>query len=152
MVSNPITPLVRAHLRHLLWASRESIEHFYTPAMQRLFSMFPGGTAGLALIALRVCVLSSLWMTVAPSGAFSFTWWHVALSLVCLSLAVGAFTPFVCTVSFILELWVIWYRTPAADQIFISALLTVVLGCLGPGAFSIDARLFGRRRIIVDGD
>jgi len=72
-------------------------------------------------------------------------------------LLIGFMTPFV---SFLVGLTVIaiafsWF--PAPSQNFFDAKLTGVfaaimsgaLALLGPGAFSLDARLFGRREIII---
>jgi hypothetical protein len=115
--------------------------------------MFPDGPAGLALIVLRACVLVSLWMTASPKDHFVSSWPVLGLSLICMLIAAGAFTPFVCTFSIAIELWSFWHGD-AADpwHVIIAPLLTIVLALLGPGAFSIDAKLFGRRRIVVDGD
>jgi uncharacterized membrane protein YphA (DoxX/SURF4 family) len=48
-----------------------------------------------------------------------------------------------------------WFHVPT-QSLFEANLATVfavtitaAIGCLGPGAFSIDARLFGRREIII---
>ena len=120
--------------------------------MQRLFSMFPGGTAGLALIVLRVCVLTSLWLALVPTDQAVSGWLYVAVSILCLCLMAGAFTPWVCTVSFVLESWTLWHGIAGPSHALIAVLLALALGLLGPGAFSIDARLFGRRRIIVNRD
>jgi uncharacterized membrane protein YphA (DoxX/SURF4 family) len=48
-----------------------------------------------------------------------------------------------------------WFSLPAANQ-FETKMMTILIGVvalavvlLGPGALSIDARLFGRREIII---
>ena len=48
-----------------------------------------------------------------------------------------------------------WFPVPASNliELRLSAILLIVVACaiilLGPGAISIDARLFGRREIII---
>jgi len=48
-----------------------------------------------------------------------------------------------------------WFAAPTVDVLetrLTAALATVIAAavvCLGPGAFSLDARLFGRREIII---
>jgi hypothetical protein len=118
--------------------------------MQRLFSMFPEGAAGLALVVLRGCVIASLWICVASRESFVAAGWPmVGLALIGVLLAAGAFTPAVCFTCVAIELYSLWPRiTGDLLHVVLAASLSVVLGLLGPGAFSIDAKLFGRRRII----
>jgi uncharacterized membrane protein YphA (DoxX/SURF4 family) len=48
-----------------------------------------------------------------------------------------------------------WFPSPNPDLFeaktaaALVALISIALVCLGPGAFSLDARLFGRREIII---
>jgi hypothetical protein len=114
--------------------------------------MFPGGTAGLALILLRVCVLTSLWITLVPKTQMVSGWLYVAVSILCLCLVTGAFTPWVCAIGFVLESLTLWHGPAGPGEASIAVLLALALGLIGPGAFSVDARLFGRRRIIVNRD
>ena len=112
--------------------------------------MFPEGVAGLALVVLRGCVIASLWIALASRESFVVSSWAmVGLSLIGLLLAAGAFTPAVCFICVVIELSSLWPRnTGELLHVVLAASLSVVLGLLGPGAFSIDAKLFGRRRII----
>jgi uncharacterized membrane protein YphA (DoxX/SURF4 family) len=62
-------------------------------------------------------------------------------------LLIGLWTPAAGTVAAIAGGWLIWSK---ADDPASSALLAVfgaTLAMIGPGAWSIDARLFGRRHI-----
>jgi uncharacterized membrane protein YphA (DoxX/SURF4 family) len=104
----------------------------------------------VALIVLRACVLGSLWMEALSKQSPAFVSWpFIGLSLVCIFIATGAFTPFACAACIVIELSTLWPRHEAEPlHIALAVSLTLVLALLGPGAFSIDARLFGRRRII----
>jgi hypothetical protein len=115
--------------------------------------MFPGGAAGLALIVLRACVVVSLWMTASiRESSLSAGWSIVGLSLLSVLIAAGAFTPAVCIVTLAVELWFVWPRHAGYPyHMILAPLLAVVLTLLGPGAFSVDAKIFGRRRIIAGG-
>jgi putative oxidoreductase len=61
-------------------------------------------------------------------------------------LIVGLWTPIAASLSVSIELWL---STQVVDKLSHLHLAALALGLvmLGPGAFSIDARLFGRKRI-----
>jgi uncharacterized membrane protein YphA (DoxX/SURF4 family) len=67
-----------------------------------------------------------------------------------LLLITGLWTPVVATVMVLLELWRIISRQgdPASDILLCTLALAIAL--LGPGAWSVDARLFGWKRIEID--
>jgi putative oxidoreductase len=74
---------------------------------------------------------------------------HVVGACAGILFLVGLWTPFVGTLIAIVELWVAigQYSDP-----WISIILATIGGTgamLGPGAFSVDARLFGRRHLDV---
>jgi hypothetical protein len=118
--------------------------------MQRLFSMFPGGMAGLGLIILRICVVSSLLTIAFDRGPLAFaSWTGVGVGLLSLLMVVGALTPAACAVGALVETSYLMLRQGTDRRYIVFALLVIAaLGLLGPGAFSIDARLFGRRLLI----
>ena len=60
--------------------------------MQRLFSMFPRGAPGIALLVLRVAVAAALW-TVGPPASSSPVGMTLAFILVGLPLCLGLVTP-----------------------------------------------------------
>jgi hypothetical protein len=115
----------------------------------RLFSVFPTGAPGIALLILRVslaaAILDGCPDVIRPAG----------LPLVCLALAMqsvllclGLLTPVVSIVACASELTALFVRGPAdARFIALSSLNAVVIALLGPGAYSLDARRFGRREI-----
>jgi hypothetical protein len=109
--------------------------------------MFPGGAPGAALLVLRGCIAGALVHVAFPTG-----WKHLAflalLSLLCL----GLLTPVVCAFAVLAVLLDLTYlRDISAVEVGIVLLSTSSYAFLGPGAYSIDARLFGRRVIISTG-
>jgi len=79
----------------------------------------------------------------------------VALSLICgLLLLVGLFNWFACGVTALigfgcaLPLRVPLLAIPLSSALLVAAIAIAVL-CLGPGAYSLDARRHGRREIII---
>jgi putative oxidoreductase len=61
----------------------------------------------------------------------------------------GLWTPFAATAEVFVELWSVFLRTAHYESSILLAALAASLVMLGPGAWSIDARLFGRRRIDI---
>jgi hypothetical protein len=137
-------------------------ENFQVPRMQRLFFDFPGGRAGIALLLLRTV----LGIALLFQGIFYFgepkAQATVGLAGV-VSLAAGALlvlgwmTPIIGFVvaggAFAIALGVL----PSALQglldtglaIVFAITISLALILIGPGAFSLDARVFGRREIII---
>ncbi|HEP1208002.1 TPA: hypothetical protein QEN11_14115 [Stenotrophomonas maltophilia] len=100
--------------------------------MQRLFVMFPDRGPGIGLLWLRLCVAAALCTPGTHAG------WLSALSLLAVAmLALDVLTPLAVV--------------PATLGLYAQALpwplvvLPLALLALGPGAYSLDARLFGRR-------
>jgi putative oxidoreductase len=66
-----------------------------------------------------------------------------------LLLIIGLWTPVVGAVVAVTQLWVLFSRAfPYPFLHFFLLLLGAALAMLGPGAWSIDARVFGRKRLI----
>jgi uncharacterized membrane protein YphA (DoxX/SURF4 family) len=76
-------------------------------------------------------------------------WRIVALALASLLLFCGAFTPVASVVSLILEAicWPAWSGL-RSFEFSLQALVMMALFLLGPGAYSIDSKMFGRRIIL----
>ena len=106
--------------------------------------MFPAGVPGFALLILRNCIAAAL----AGIG-FSTGWQHIAFMVLLGMLVIGMFTPVICGIASAVVLVNLLY-SPHFDtrNIAVVVLSTLSLACLGPGAFSLDARLFGRRVLI----
>jgi hypothetical protein len=119
--------------------------------MQRLFSMFPNSWPGLGLLILRCALASScvgIEMQTAEAGH------RIALfalaPITCGGLLIGGLcTPIAAIVQALLLLWSGVSTRPNDPLPFILAATAVSLAMLGPGAWSLDAVLFGRRKINV---
>lgn len=102
--------------------------------MQRLFVMFPDRGPGLGLLWLRLCVAGALCLPDVPAGVMA------ALCLLAVAMLVlGALTPLA------IALAVVGLHAQAAPWPLV--VLPPALLVLGPGAYSLDARWFGRRVI-----
>lgn len=74
---------------------------------------------------------------------------RIVALVVGISLLVGLYTPFVGALQAIIELWIVFSRGSELGIHLLLAALGLSLVMLGPGAWSIDARLFGRKRIDI---
>jgi hypothetical protein len=112
--------------------------------------MFPTAWPGIALLLLRMALSANLVHGFFDVRTNLDTPWMLALlSTVAISLCVGLFTPVTAALGAVIEL-VIWHFSSAAiAALHVCAMLVAVaLAMLGPGAYSLDAKLFGRRRVI----
>jgi hypothetical protein len=113
--------------------------------------MFPAGAPGCGMLILRIGVAASL--HIDPSGHFAV---HpnmlVFVCLVALSgtLALGLLTPLISLLAGMVEVaMLLTASTGVVVAILLGPLDAVVLLLLGPGAYSLDARLFGRRVVVL---
>jgi hypothetical protein len=119
--------------------------------MQRLFSTFPGGRPGIALLVLRVA-LSLLFLdgVLVALGRLDSNWVLLAPWAVAVGLCLGFLTPVVALLCVLIEVSTWLSGTGAFEAVHICAVLDAfALALLGPGAYSLDARLFGRRKIVI---
>ena len=110
--------------------------------LQKLFPAFPTGWPGFGLLLLRVLVA---FLIVTQTTVFS-GWLTAAVVLTsggCLLL--GFMTPISAVVTGLLSLILTFSGVSAIEIIA----LTTAIALLGPGAFSIDARMFGRREVLI---
>jgi hypothetical protein len=111
--------------------------------------MFPAGAAGVALLILRLTSAAALleagWRQPLLT---TLTGTLVILALPVGALCLGILTPYTSTVSCLIELAIIVRSgTQPEFPIIIFIVITAALGVLGPGAYSLDARIFGRKII-----
>lgn len=125
--------------------------------LQRLFSTFPEGLPGLGLLILRLTVAGTilflpLFFFFEPIKSTYRGWLIGAVSIVLSATMISGFlTP---VVSALISSCGILFLTLSARETGLSfviylIILSFVILLLGPGAYSIDARLFGRREIIL---
>ena len=117
--------------------------------MLRLFSIFPAGGPGVALALLRASVsIEALYCasTRATTPAYPALFWTACVAVV--ALCVGLWTPLAEATVFSIQVVCLITEGLQADLIT-AAVNSVALSLLGPGAYSVDARLFGRRVIAL---
>jgi hypothetical protein len=112
--------------------------------------MFPAGAPGCGMLILRIGVAASLHLD--ASGHFAV---HpnmavfIALAALSGSLAVGLLTPLVSILAGAAEVAMLLTGPNAVVALLLGPLDVLVLLLLGPGAYSLDARLFGRRVVVL---
>ena len=111
--------------------------------------MFPARSAGVALLLLRAAAAGQLLYFAFHNDLAGNAAWIAFASLpLAISLCAGCGTPLVATLSCILELFLLrWLHGGYILLCSFHIVETASLVLLGPGAFSVDARLYGRRRI-----
>jgi hypothetical protein len=112
--------------------------------------MFPAGRAGVGLLLVRVSTIAAQFVGTygesAPTlqGRLAIVSWVLAAPL-----GVGLATVPCALVCFVTDIGLLLTAVgPQGNSIALAALLTVSLALLGPGAYSADARLFGRRVLL----
>jgi uncharacterized membrane protein YphA (DoxX/SURF4 family) len=112
--------------------------------------MFPVGLPGLALLLLRASVATPILLESYNHPPGLSGWVLVALALLCLALSVGFLTPIAAVLALIFQLlsWPISAGN-GAGMACIAILDALALALIGPGAYSIDARRFGRRMVVL---
>ena len=116
--------------------------------VQRLFSMFPRGAPGFALLLLRICVGTSVLL-----GAWSAphrAGWMLAISIAhSILLWVGLLTPVAALLTIPAYLVdTASLRIPPTAMVIL-IVQAIALSLLGPGSCSIDAHLYGHRVVVL---
>ena len=120
--------------------------------MRRLFATFPTGAPGCGLVLLRV--VAALSLQADASGHLVLTQHAsvpgVALILLSIALLVGLFTPVVALVAAAIEATMLGTSASAGIALMLQGpMICVALALLGPGGYSLDARLFGSRVVVL---
>lgn len=119
--------------------------------MQRLFSTFPEGPPGIGLLLLRLAIATPL-IHQATAGLLNGT--SLALFMLvaagaALLLLVGLWTPVAGAIVAAAEIGLTVTHPAEAATFLHFGMLGAALALLGPGAWSVDARLFGRKNIQI---
>jgi putative oxidoreductase len=120
--------------------------------MQRLFSTFPNSWPGCGLLLLRleIAALSIFSMFALGSPAWLFLVLSVCALLATALLAVGLWTPIAGVTQAVISLSLCATSGGFYSIYVTTALSGLVIAMTGPGAWSVDARLFGRKRMDFD--
>ena len=115
--------------------------------------MFPNGWPGRGLLLLRLVVGSFLIHDgivglMGPPQRESIALQLIA-AIAAIFLLIGLWTPIVGTLVTLTELWIALRGTEHLRSVVLLATIAVAIAILGPGAQSIDAVLFGRKRLDV---
>jgi putative oxidoreductase len=120
-------------------------------ALQRLFSTFADGWPGLGLLLQRLltgAILLYCGIThLGKASQFVPITPHTIAAGAGILLLVGLWTPVGGALVTIVELWIVLLRVGDPLVPLMLAILGATLAMIGPGAWSIDARLFGRKHI-----
>ena len=125
--------------------------------MQRLFSSFADGWPGIGLLLLRLLTGAALihfgianLREAPPLATVVLQITGVGAGIL---LLIGLWTPVVGALAAIVKVSIAFsrYFSHSGDPwiAILQAVLGAVLAMVGPGAWSIDARLFGRKRIDI---
>jgi hypothetical protein len=121
--------------------------------LQRLYSTFANGWPGVGLLVQRIVaaiMLVRFCVIQLTDSSFSASMIpHIVGACAAMLFVIGLWTPVVGTLIAVAELWIA--VTHLSDP-WISIMLATIgatSAMLGPGAFSVDARLYGRRHLHV---
>lgn len=126
--------------------------------LQRLFSTFPNSWPGVGILLLRCCLATAL-LDSASTGFLTPPETtpliqQLAAAATGTFLLVGLWTPVMATLAACTEAWIVLSPYPSAHEDrrihILLSVLAISIAMLGPGAWSVDARLFGRKRFDID--
>jgi putative oxidoreductase len=119
--------------------------------LQRLFSTFANGWPGKALLIQRLITGAALFFSAIALLEKDAPRMSIAPQIIAAAagifLALGLWTPVMGALVAITELWIAFARPDNSWIPILLATLGATLAMIGPGAWSVDARLFGRKHI-----
>ena len=119
--------------------------------MQRLFSTFANGWPGLGLLIQRfvlgIALLYHGAVLLRGVPAIDLIVPELIGSFLGLFILAGLWTPAVGALVAVVQVWIAFTGAGDESVAIILAVLGGTLAMIGPGAWSIDARLFGRKYI-----
>jgi putative oxidoreductase len=114
--------------------------------------MFPPGLPGFALLLLRVSVAIALLLDDYAHRDALPGWVHAIVILISLVISVGYLTPIVAAAAVVVHVSIGFAFGLGADGLAVAIVLCLdatALALLGPGAYSVDSRRFGRRLVVL---
>ena len=121
--------------------------------MLRLFSTFAHGAPGVGLLLLRLTsglalVLDAL-TSLREHPPVGSAMLEVFIGCVGILLVVGLWTPIAGTLLALIGVWHAFVEPTNRSTYVLLGILGAALALLGPGRWSVDARLFGWKRIVT---
>jgi putative oxidoreductase len=120
-------------------------------AVQRLFSTFPNSWPGAGLLILRLVAgfcLVGVGTMLGDLGDSAALWLRCASCVAAVLLLIGLATPVAGIIDAAIQVGIMILEKRYDSLFLVAAALGLALAMLGPGAWSLDARVFGRKRIV----
>jgi putative oxidoreductase len=119
--------------------------------LRRLFSTFAQGWPGVGLLLLRLVLgFALIWRAVGRLSS-DFSTLVTVLSVLGIGagllLLIGLWTPVAATLVAAIELWKIYWKLGDPWIYLLLATIAAAIAMVGPGFWSVDARLYGWKRI-----
>ena len=121
--------------------------------MQRLFSTFANGWPGIGLLIQRLLIGTALlhYGTVHVEQSLNVAIFvHAVIEVIAgILLVVGLWTPTTGALAAVTEVWNICSHSGDLWMAIILSALAASIAMIGPGAWSVDARIFGRKHMDI---
>ena len=120
--------------------------------MRRLYPPFLRGLPGVGLLILRLALSVSL-LASALAGLNGLSHFQAAVriseAVIAALFVVGLWTPVAGILVGLLQVCILLTATAAPDLLFFRAAVGLSLAFIGPGIWSVDDRLYGRRIVEI---
>jgi putative oxidoreductase len=132
-------------------SSRNSLRISFEVVLQRLFSTFANGWPGVGLLLQRILTAILLLhfgiIDLTSSSLSPSMTPQIIGACIGILLLIGLWTPIVGGVIALIQLWTAVSHAGDPWMQVVVAILGATVAMIGPGEWSIDARLFGRKHI-----
>lgn len=121
--------------------------------MRRLFTSFARGAPGAGLLLMRVAagigLIFNAAAALAAGPAIAFALLDALAAGTGILLLAGLWTPIAGALAAVIATWNAFVDPSHIRSHILLAIIGAALGLLGPGGWSIDARLFGWKRVEI---